>query len=74
MFSLQKKALNRRNPNASLVERLPTRATDENSFLAFAITIFVRMFIGVHAPMRAVVVMLEDLVEKDAEAMFLCVI
>jgi hypothetical protein len=32
------------------------------------------MFIGMHAPMRAVVVMFEDLVKKNPEAMFLCVI
>jgi hypothetical protein len=56
------------------LERLLTRATDENSFLVFVIAIFVRVFIGVHAPMRVVVVMLEDLVEENAEAMFLGVI
>jgi hypothetical protein len=56
------------------LERLLTRATDEKSFLAFAITIFVRVFIGVHAPMGVMVVVTEDLVEENAEAMFLGVI
>ena len=56
------------------LERLLTRATDEKSFLAFAITIFVRVFIGVHAPMGVMVVVTEDLVDENAEAMFLCVI
>jgi hypothetical protein len=32
------------------------------------------VFIGVHAPMGVVVVVTEDLVEENAEAMFLCVI
>ena len=32
------------------------------------------MFIGMHAPMLAVVVMREDLVEKNPKAIFLCVI
>ena len=56
------------------LERLSTGATDQKSFLAFAIAIFVRVFIGVHAPMGVVVVVTEDLVEENAEAMFLCVI
>ena len=53
---------------------LRTRATDENSFLVFVIAIFVRVFIGVHAPMHVEVVAAEDLVEENAEAMFLGVI
>ena len=36
-----------------------------------AVIFVVRAFIGVHAPMRAIFGMLEDLVEKNAEAMFL---
>ena len=56
------------------LERLVTRATDEKSFLVVAIGILVRMIIGVHAPMGVVVVVTEDLVEENAEAMFLCVI
>ena len=56
------------------LERLLTRATDENSFLVFVIAIFVRVFIGVHAPMHVEVVAAEDLVEENAEAMFLGVI
>ena len=56
------------------LERFSTGATDENSFLVFVIAIFVRMFIGVHAPMHVEVVAPEDLVEENAEAMFLGVI
>ena len=59
---------------AGRLERLLTRATDENSFLVFVIAIFVRVFIGVHAPMQVEVVAAEDLVEENAEAMFLGVI
>ena len=55
----------------SVLERLPTRATGGISLLMIAVTFVVRAFIGVPAPMRAVVGMLEDLVEKNAEAMFL---
>jgi hypothetical protein len=39
-----------------------------------AIRILVRMLIGVHAPMHMEVVAPEDLVEENAEAMFLGVI
>jgi hypothetical protein len=35
--------------------------------LGFGINIFVRVFIGVHAPTHVVVGMLEDLVQKNAE-------
>ena len=55
-------------------QQLLTRATDENSFLVFVIAIFVRVFIGVHAPMHVEIVAAEDLVEENAEAMFLGVI
>lgn len=40
----------------------------------FGINIFVCVFIGVHAPMHVVVVMLEDFMEKNAESMFLPVV
>jgi hypothetical protein len=56
------------------LERLLTRATAEKSFLVVAIRILVRMLIGVHAPMHMEVVAPEDLVEENAEAMFLGVI
>jgi hypothetical protein len=55
----------------SFLERLPTRATGRISLLMIAVTFVVRAFIGVPAPMHAVVGMLEDLVEKNAETMFL---
>ena len=56
------------------LERLLTRPTDEKSFLVVAIRILVRMIIGVHAPMHMEVVAPEDLVQENAEAMFLGVI
>jgi len=54
-----------------VLERLPTRAPGGNSLLMIAVSFVVRVFIGVPAPMHAMVGMLEDLVEKNAEAMFL---
>jgi len=55
----------------SVLERLPTRATGGNSLFMIAVSLVVRAFIGMPAPMRAMIRMLEDLVEKNAEAMFL---
>jgi len=53
------------------LERLPTRTTGVNSLLMIAVSFVVRVFIGMLAPMHAMVGMLEDLVDKNAEAMFL---
>ena len=55
--------------------RAKIKAHDLRKLLpVLAISFVVRMFIGVHAPVGVLVVMLEDLVEKNAEAMFLCVV
>ena len=54
-----------------VLERLPTRASGENSLLMLAVSFVVRVFIEMLAPMHAMVGMLEDLVDKNAEAMFL---
>ena len=55
----------------SVLERLPDSRHAGNSLFMIAVSLVVRAFIGVLAPMRAMIRMLEDLVEKNAEAMFL---